>query len=273
MTALDQLEAWEVPHVAAAVVSPEGIRTRHGDIERNFALASVSKLLAAYAGLIALEEGIVSLSDPAGPPGSTVAHLLAHTAGYAFDGTEPITAPGRRRIYSNTGIEVFAEHLAGRAQMPFAQYLREAVLVPLGMSGTELRGSAAYGVSSNVADLATFARELLRPRLIHPATLARAVAVWFPGLSGVVPGVGRFDPCDWGLGFERNFAKSGHWAGTALSPEAFGHFGGSGTFLVIDPTRDRGVIVLTDRPFGPWALEVWPPLCDAIVADIAAHRS
>jgi len=26
--------------------------------------------------------------------------------------------------------------------------------------------------------------------------------VAFPGLAGVLPGLGRYDPCDWGLGFE-----------------------------------------------------------------------
>jgi CubicO group peptidase (beta-lactamase class C family) len=233
----------------------------------------VSKLLAAYAGLVAVEEGTISLDDPAGPPGSTVRHLLSHAAGYGFTGPETVAPVGRRRIYSNTGIDVFAEHLSSQSGMPFAEYLRDAVFAPLGMTASELRGSAAHAVHSTAIDLVRFARELLRPTLISPATLAEALQVQFPGLAGIVPGVGRFDPCDWGLGFERNLGKPGHWSGSAVSPESFGHFGGSGTFLVIDPTLDIGIVCLTDREFDAWALEAWPPFCDAVVSEVraAAH--
>ena len=43
--------------------------------------------------------------------------------------------PGRRRIYSNSGIELAAEHLEARSGMHFGDYLRAGVLGPLGMSG------------------------------------------------------------------------------------------------------------------------------------------
>ena len=59
----------------------------------------------------------------------------------------------------------------------------------------------------------------------------------FPGLVGVLPGFGRMDPNDWGLGFELRDAKSPHWTGARNSPRTFGHFGGSGTFLWVDPER------------------------------------
>lgn len=236
-----------------------------GDTTRSFRIASVSKLLAAYAALIAVEEGTLDLDEPAGPPESTVRHLLAHAAGFAFDGHEPVTGVGRKRIYSNTGIERFAEHLASRTGVGFADYLTEAVLQPLGMQHTALRGSPAYGIHSTVDDLSRFAVELLRPTLISPSTLSSAVTVQFPGLAGIVPGVGRFDPCDWGLGFELNAAKPGHWTGSRVSRLSFGHFGGSGAFLLVDPTRDLGIVCLTNRDYGPWALAVWPPFIDALV--------
>ena len=51
--------------------------------------------------------------------------------------------PGARRIYSNAGFEELAEHVAqAAAEMPFGDYLRAAVLEPLGMTRSELRGSA-----------------------------------------------------------------------------------------------------------------------------------
>jgi CubicO group peptidase (beta-lactamase class C family) len=109
------------------------------------------------------------------------------------------------------------------------------------------------------------AGELLRPSVVAPETLAEATSVQFPGLSGVLPGVGRFDPNDWGLGFELKDGKSPHWTGTRNSPRTFGHFGGSGTFLWVDPAADLALACLTDREFGDWATDAWPRLADAVL--------
>ena len=94
--------------------------------------------------------------------------------------------------------------------------------------------------------------------------------VAFPGLPGVVPGVGQLDPCDWGLGFEIRGDKSPHWMSDANSPATFGHFGGSGRFLWVDPVADLALVALTDRDFGPWALEAWPPFSAAVLAAATA---
>ncbi len=126
------------------------------------------------------------------------------------------------------------------------------------------------GIHGPLRDLTAFADELLRPTLLPPAAMAAATQVAFPGLPGVVPGVGRFDPCDWGLGFELHDAKTPHWMGSHNSPETFGHFGGSGTFLWVDPVASVSLLVLTDREFGPWALDAWPPLSDAILSTVGA---
>ena len=119
MNAFDLIPSWGATNATAAAVVPgaiaptEGRPAQYGDVRLRFRIASVSKVLVAYAGLVALEEGTISLEDPAGPPGATVRHLLSHTAGYGFTGHETIAPVGRRRIYSNTGIEVFAELHAG----------------------------------------------------------------------------------------------------------------------------------------------------------------
>ena len=89
----------------------------------------------------------------------------------------------------------------------------------------------------------------------------------FPGLAGVLPDFGRFDPMDWGLGFELKDGKEGHWSGTLTSPRTFGHFGGSGTFLWVDPDRALSLVVLTDREFGEWSKTAWPALSDAVVSE------
>ena len=79
----------------------------------------------------------------------------------------------------------------------------------------------------------------------------------------MLPGLGRFDPLDWGLGFELRDEKDPHWTGSRNSPATFGHFGASGTFLWVDPVADLALACLTERPFGPWALAAWPALSDA----------
>ncbi|KUJ66356.1 serine hydrolase [Streptomyces albus subsp. albus] len=268
MESLRMIENWPVPTAAAAVVTADGaLAGSHGPTTHRFPLASVTKPLAAYAVLVAVEEGAVELDEPAGPDGSTVRHLLAHTSGLAFDEHRMMAAPGTRRIYSNTGFEVLGDHLAKATEIPFADYLREAVLEPLGMADTALPGSPAKDAVSTVADLARFAAELQAPRLLAAETVAEATRVAFPGLNGVLPGYGNQKPNDWGLGFEIRGAKSPHWTGASSSPRAFGHFGQSGTFLWVDPTAGLACVALTDRAFGPWAIEAWPAFTDAVLAD------
>jgi CubicO group peptidase (beta-lactamase class C family) len=265
--ALARIDGWGADHAAAALVRAGEQAIRHGDAEHVFAWASITKLLTAYALLVALEEGIVDLDDPAGPPGSTIRHLAAHASGLPFHDGPPIARPGQRRIYSNPGYEALAEVVGAAAGMPFRDYLRAAVCAPLGLAG-ELRGSPAAGYLGSLTDLVAFARELLRPRLIASETLAEATSVHFPGLGGVLPGFGRWDPNDWGLGFELKDEKQPHWTGSRNSPSTFGHFGGSGTFLWVDSKLDAALGCLTDREFDDWALEEWPRLSDAVIAEL-----
>lgn len=246
----------------------EVVATR-GDTGRELRWASVTKPVTALAVLVAAEEGILDLDEPAGPPYATVRHLLAHASGLPFDGVEPIGRPGSRRIYSNSGFDVLGELVAERAEMPFADYLRLAVLEPLGLD-VRLEGSPGAGLVGSLDDLMRVARELLAPSVVAPETLAEAVTVQFPGLAGVIPDMGRFDPNDWGLGFELKDAKPGHWSGTRTSPRTFGHWGGSGTFLWVDPEPRLALGVLTDLEFGDWAKEAWPALSDAVYAEASA---
>jgi CubicO group peptidase (beta-lactamase class C family) len=275
--ALAQIELWPARTAAAALVGPDGVRAVHGDADRVFRWASVTKLLTACALLVAAEEGILELDEPAGPPGSTVRHLLAHASGLPFEGSEaPVARPGERRIYSNVGYEALGALLVERADMTFEAYLRAAVLDPLAMTASEARpdshGTAAAGVWGTLTDLCAFARELFAPRMLAAETLAEATAVAFPGLAGVVPGLGRYDPCDWGLGFELRDGKSPHWTGTRNSPRTLGHFGGAGTFVWLDPDAGVALACLTDLEFGDWALEAWPALSDAVLEEVGRAR-
>ena len=264
MDALRLIDGWDVPSAAAGVVRATGVVATHGGADAIVPWASVTKLLTGLTLLVALEEGTVDLDEPAGPPASTLRHLLSHASGLPLDGAEPMTEPGRRRIYSNTGIEVAADLLAARAGMSFADYFAHAVAEPLGLRGS-LAGSPAHAYSGPLADLLTLGRELLAPTLVAPETIAEAATVQFPGLTGVLPGLGRMEPNDWGLTFELRDGKSPHWTGSRNSPRTFGHFGRSGTFLWVDPDAGLACAVLTARAFGDWAKEAWPAFSDAVL--------
>ncbi len=267
--ALATIDDWDADHAAAGVVGPDGVIASHGDARHAFRWASVTKLVTAYAVLDAVEDGLLDLDEPAGPPGATVRHLLAHASGLPFEGETVLAQPGARRIYSNTGFDILGDLLAERDGVDLAVALDRRILGPLAMTGTHLVSRASEGLHGPLSDLAAFAHELLRPTLVTRATLDAATVTAFPGLVGLLPGVGRFDPLDWGLGFELRDAKDPHWTGRRNSPATFGHFGGSGSFLWVDPTLDRALVCLTDRDYAPWALEAWPPFSDAVIAALA----
>ncbi len=279
MDALTRIDSWPVGTAAAAVLRRAGDPGGQGSVRVTtvgsrgpdhhvFRLASVTKPLVAYAVLLAVEEGAFELDDPAGPDGSTIRHLLAHTSGLAFSGSRTLARPGTRRIYSNTGFDVLGAALATATGMAVADYLAEAVTTPLGMAGTRLLDSPASGAVSTIADLRLFAAELLVPSLLDPSTAAVATQVAFPGLSGVLPGYGLADPNDWGLGFEIRGHKDPHWTGATSDPATFGHFGRSGTFLWVDPVLGAACVALADRDFGDWSITAWPPFTDAVLADL-----
>lgn len=274
MSALELLDDWPVPTVAAAVAGTSGVLAAYGDTARRFRLASVTKPLVARAAQIAVEEGAVELDTEAGPTGSTVRHLLAHTSGLSMLDDTTVAKPGTRRVYSNTGFRVLAETVQDASGMDFATYLSEAVFEPLGMRHSTLEGGAAtagYGATSTVADLAEFVGELLVPQLVSAEMAEQASSVQFPGLDGVLPGFGAQRPNDWGLGFELKSAKSPHWTGASNSPATFGHFGQSGTFIWADPHAELALVVLTDRDFDEWAKPLWPALSDEVLREFGAH--
>jgi CubicO group peptidase (beta-lactamase class C family) len=263
---LTEIDRWGTDFAAAAVINPNGLIASHGTTSTGVQLASVTKLLTAYAALVAVEEGAVSLTDPVGQPGCTLEHLLCHAGGYSFDGAAILAPPGTRRMYSNSGYELLAEHISDRTGIPFADYLSEGIFVPLGMTATELRGSAGSAGWSTVDDMCRFAAELLRPSLIDSSTALLARSVHFPELGGVLPGWSRFDPLPWGLGPEIRGTKSPTWMGSSAPPSCFGHFGRYGTFLWVDPEADLATVVLTDREFGTWAQQAWPSWSDSVRA-------
>jgi CubicO group peptidase (beta-lactamase class C family) len=279
---------WPVKRGGAAVLSldDERIDWRPGTGEDDrFQVASVTKLLTSLAALAAVEAGKLGLDDEPDdervPAGATVRHLLAHASGVPAElgdvqsvrGTRG-RQPGQRRVYSNAGYRILAEVVERAVGSGFGEWLGTSVLEPLGMTSTELGPyggvghDPAAGAVTTLPDLAMLAGCLLErgePVVSRPL-FDDAVTVQFPGLAGLVPGVGRYDPCDWGLGPELKDGKDNHWMGGARSPETFGHFGRSGCFVWVDPVAELAAVAVTDRNFDDegWGMQVWPGWSDAL---------
>ena len=259
------------PRPASAGERPESPR-RLDRIDRPFAWASVTKVLTALAVWVAVEEGTAAWDEPAGPPGATVGHLLAHASGLAPDRDAVLAAPGTRRIYSNRGFEV-----AGRPPGGPGRHALRRLRAGRGDRAARIerhRAARLAGIRrvGPLVDLLTLGRELLTPTLVSAGTVAAATSVAFPGLAGVLPGFGRQDPNDWGLGVEIRDGKSPHWTGRRNSPRTFGHFGQSGSFLWVDPVASWCSASSAIGPFGPWATSAWPALSDAVVVAYGRPR-
>ena len=290
LAALPALAQFDFPvaMIASELTADGGVRTlvEAGQVDEVFPFASVTKPIVAWSALVAVERGLLDLDAPAGAgtahgpagagtaprstramlPGATVRHLLAHAGGIAFDSDAVLAAPGTRRIYSNRGIEILGERLQEATATPLEQWVETTVLEPLGMSSVLVPGSPAHSGEGTARDLAVFAGELAAPRLISASLAAEATSVVFPGLDGVLPGYGRQAPNDFGLGVEVRGHKHPHWTGRAGSPTTFGHFGQSGSFIWVDPEARRQAVFLGERRFAAVHKDIWPDLCDQILA-------
>lgn len=272
--ALGAIDDWEPDLVTAGVIVGD-VRVTHGPADTVLPVASLTKPMTAWGVLIAVQQGLVHLDEPVTVDDNdehgtnenaiTVRHLLAHASGLPVESDGPRSRPATRRIYSNWGYDIVGELVAERVGEPFADVLRHEIFEPLGMSATRLEGSPARAIVSTVDDMLEFARELREPQLISSDLDRQATTVAFGDLDGVLPGFGRQRPNPWGLGVEIRGTKQPHWAGRAVGEQAFGHFGQSGSMLIVDRTRNFACVSLADRPFGPWAGRRWPELIDGLI--------
>jgi CubicO group peptidase (beta-lactamase class C family) len=139
-----------------------------------FRIASMSKSFAAVAILQLRDAGKLALDDPAekyvpelaglryptaDSPKITIRHLLSHSGGFPEDnpwgdqqlaatddemaammrgGIPFSTAPGTAYEYSNYGFAILGRIVADVSGLPYSRYVRERILVPLGMNVTTL---------------------------------------------------------------------------------------------------------------------------------------
>jgi CubicO group peptidase (beta-lactamase class C family) len=253
----ERMEIHGIPGAAVAVV--QGGRTVHlrgyGSADgadrpvtatTPFLIGSASKPFTANVVLQLVDEGRLSLDEPAWPylaelvpdppegfEEATIRHLLTHTAGLGLvvglPGTVPVhtsadaleqrltdmlaeplaTPPGERYEYANTGYAVLAAIVEQVTGQPFDEVLRERILDPLGMQDT-------------------FARD------DHPAAarLARGHRQWF----------GSWRPAD--LPFDRAGVAYGYLGSTAADLATFlqAHFDGD------SPAIPRHAAQIADAP-------------------------
>ncbi|OUM45541.1 serine hydrolase domain-containing protein [Arthrobacter sedimenti] len=262
-----QLQQWP-GDPSLAVVGENGVLGCH-DSGRVYRLASVTKLLTALTVLSAADEGVVSLSDQAGPTGSTLLHLLSHASGVGFDDGKVRAPAGSRRIYSNTGIDLAAAHVSSRSGKDFKDEMRTRVLEPLGMYHTRLVGPPSKGGEGTIADTALLAQELLKPVVFPSARINALSSLAYPGVAGFLPGFGHHTENDWGAGAEIRGHKSPHWTSPDNSPTTFGHFGMAGSFLWVDREAGLACSALSTVDFGEWAPVIWPDTSTAVLRSYA----
>jgi CubicO group peptidase (beta-lactamase class C family) len=260
----------------------------------NFRLASVTKQFTAAAILLLAEEGLLGLDHPARrwlpslPAASdavTIRQLLTHTSGL-IDYEEVIPAsmtaqlhdsnvlelletqdrayfpPGTAWRYSNSGYALLALIIERASGRPFAEFLRERIFQPLGMTGTVAHqegvstvANRAFGYSdvngawertdqsptsavqgdggiySSIDDLAKWDAALGDDRLLGTAWRRLAFA----------PATPTDDPAvEYGFG----------WRITGDSLWHSGETVGFRNVLVRFPERRMTVVILTNRNFG-----------------------
>lgn len=238
-----------------------------GDLEDVRPWASVSKLVAALALAVDVEWELHDYDEPAGPDGSTLAHLLSHASGLGAEVGDPLRGVGERRVYSNVGVDRAVEHVVGDL-VEAPAWVTQRVFSPLGLSA-ELEGRPSSGVKGSTNDLAAVAAAWMIPELVTRETRDRCVTPYLGDLVGVVPGFGRQEPCPWGLGPEVRGTKE-HWMGQ-WPEDSFGHFGLSGALCLVNAREALAVVATSTVDFGAWAVSLWPTWVNRVRALALEH--
>jgi CubicO group peptidase (beta-lactamase class C family) len=253
----DLESAWPGSHSSVLFRLESGEVTRlheQGDLGEVRPWASVSKMAVAMAFGVEVDWAMHAYDETVGPQGATFANLLSHSSGLGLEESDPVAPIATKRIYSNYGYDRAVETIVGENDP--ANWLSYRVFEPLGLDTASLEGRPAAGVSGSTEDLFTLAVAWLRGDGLAPSTRDRLIRPYLPDLAGIVPGFGRFTPCPWGMGPEVRGQKH-HWMGDW--PEAsFGHFGLSGSMMLLNVDEGIGLVATSSEPFGPWAVKLWP---------------
>jgi len=124
---------------------------------------------------------------------------------------------------------------------------------PWGWNSTYWRdlGAPWGGMMSTADDLAKFLRHLLtisagETGILHPKMLEAMTNNQLESLPHIDPAIARSTP--WGLGWQLNWPAHPRGFGSMLPPNAYGHWGATGTLIWVDPVSELYGVVLTSAP-------------------------
>ena len=278
-----------------------------------FWIASMAKPMTAVCVMMLADEGKLVLDDPVGkfipefhglrlhgakpPRPVTIRDLLTHTGGLgnpqiarkaslaerviAYARVPMKFAPGAKWEYSNGGFNTLGRIIEIVSGKPFATFLRQRLLSPLGMKDTTFwpsprRVAKSYrpgagrldetsvfnvpgdmtdhsrpalpagGLFSTASDVAQFYRMMLSGGRLGGRTFLReqTVRLMTRTQTGSMK-TGSVGGMSWGLGFQVVRAPHGMTAG--LSAGSFGHGGSFATQSWADPKRDAIFVMMIQR--------------------------
>ena len=224
---------------------------------------TVWQLLTHTSGLIEPNEALAGLAQRGA---AREAYLdVACAVGLRFE-------PGSQYEYGNIGFVLLAELITRLSGQPYPAYLREHIFAPLAMHDTAFGptdrsraapnhnfGDAEYeayyhtlaaphgGLWSSAADLLTLGQAFLNggrtsdDRLLSPAAWEAMTRLHTGGLMRLVDG--QLKQAVSGLGWAKPMPTNVILA----SERSFGHGGGTGCFLWIDPDWDLVFVFLSSR--------------------------
>jgi CubicO group peptidase (beta-lactamase class C family) len=201
--------------------------------------------------------------------------------------------PGREMSYCTLNYELLGEIVRRVSGRSFADFCREQILKPVGMTDTHFgipdtskgrvvrRPADAPGAEfismpllevplasgtavSTAADLAAFGQTFLnggsygQARILSPASVDEMTRNQIPGI-GASWGDEFFAEASWGLGWNVQGSKKPLAGATLLSCMAFSHGGAGGVGLWIDPTYDLVVVYLSVASLERWPSDVALP--------------
>ena len=215
-----------------------------------------------------------------------VRHLLTHTSGLPHRSEAPLLEvgqtgvrpePGREMAYSNVAYDLLGEIVQRVSGQSFNDFMRQSIFEPLGMKDATFihpgkvrercirpRAGTTYDWPDEVngktipsstlwataMDMAIFAQTFLNGgiygdfRLLSPATVAAMTRNQIPGIPReMIRGI-TSPPCGFGW-FMLDEVRFPNFP-CLWSPQSYGHAGGSGAFLWVDPIYDLvGVFFFT----------------------------
>ena len=282
-------------------------------LETAFLMASISKPMTVAGVMRLVDRGELGLSNPVqkfipefrGGDRElvTVQHLLTHTSGLpdmlpestelrrrhapfadfvaGTCNTPLLFKPGTKVSYQSMGIRLVAEIAQRITRVPFREFVRREVFLPLGMRETSLglggrriedtaqcpventddwNWNSAYwrnlgvpwgGVHTTALDVQKFLNSFLRP---NGLVLKRETAT-----AMITNHTQRLNEA-WGLGWKLEPGAFGR----ACSARTFGHYGATGTVAWADPQTGTRCVLLTTWPLEQWQQKLLVPVSEVV---------